>query len=167
MNIKQTSTHWLAGIIMMTACIPAMAAQEDNKVLHDSERMIDQCLKYASSQKYPPMSVAIIDASGTLVAFKRQDGASQATAEAALLKAKTSVRLGASTADLGPAIGGGAPTRDAFIVMQLTTIPGGVPITDEAGHVTGAVGVSGGAPEQDTKCSQLAVEAPAKKGKQP
>lgn len=160
-NLIGASALFCAGMMQP---VFANAQQGADKVLHEGERMIAQCLNYAASQKYPAMSVAVVDASGTLVAFKRQDDASPATADATLLKAKTALRLNAPTAELGPAIANDPSTRDAFLILQLTTLPGGMPVTDEAGRIVGAIGVSGGGADQDAECArQAAAPAPAKK----
>jgi len=136
----------------------ALVDQGGDQSLDNAERMIAQCLDYAVSQKYPALSVAVIDPSGALVAFKREDGASAASAEAALLKARTAMRLNVPTAVLAPAIASDMSTRDAFLIMQLTTLPGGIPISDEGAHASGAVGVSGGEADQDSECARRAVE---------
>lgn len=133
--------------------------------LKDGEGMIARCLDHAARLKYPPMSVGVIDASGTLVAFKRQDGATPATADAALLKARTSLRLNAPTSVLGPVAAGDASYRDAFLLMQMTTLAGGIPIANEDGLVVGAIGVSGGLSEQDAECAQKALETASAKKK--
>ena len=161
-QIKKALPMWFAGAAAVAVHGHAVAEPLGDKTLRDSERMIARCLDYAASNKLPAMSIGVIDASGTLVAFKRQDGASSATADAALLKARTALRLNAPTAVLGPAVAEDASTRDAFIVMQMTTIPGGVPIADPSadreGRAVGAVGVSGGAPEQDAACAEQALK---------
>ncbi len=144
---------------MTMAAMPAQATDKGgDSALRDAERMIARCLDYVASQKLTPFSAGVIDASGTLVAFKRQDGASPATADAALLKARTALRLNAPTAVLGEVAAADAPTRDAFLVMQMTTLPGGVPLSDDKGRVVGAVGVSGGSAEQDAECARRAAE---------
>lgn len=137
----------------------AMAPPVQATTLGDAERMIASCLDYAAGQKLTPLSVSVIDASGTLVAFKRQNGASTASAEVALLKARTATRLNAPTAVLGPVAASDAPTRDTFLILQMTTIAGGVPLTGADGRAIGAVGVSGAAPEQDAECARRAVES--------
>jgi glc operon protein GlcG len=149
----KAATALLAGVLAVAA--PAQAGADS---LRDADRMIARCLDHAASQKITPLSVAVIDASGTLVAFKRQDGASSATAEAAMLKARTALRLNAPTAVLAEVAAADAPTRDAFLIMQMTTLPGGVPLPGAAG----AVGVSGGSADQDTECARQAVEPPAR-----
>lgn len=156
MNTHSELMKTLAALIVGALCVAAPAQATS---LQDSERMLAACLDYATGQKYPPMSIGVIDASGTLVAFKRQDGASQATAEAALLKARTSMRLQAPTAVLGPLAASDARYRDSFIMMQMTTLAGGVPIADTGGRVVGAIGVSGGLAEQDVQCAEKALES--------
>ncbi|HEY0913452.1 MAG TPA: heme-binding protein [Solimonas sp.] len=159
---KKAATSLCAGMTMLA--MPAQAADKaGDSALRDAERMIARCLDYVASQKLTPFSVGVIDASGTLVAFKRQDGASPATAEAALLKARTALRLNAPTAVLGGVAAADAPTRDAFLIMQMTTLPGGVPLADDKGRVSGAVGVSGGSAEQDAECARRAAEPAAAK----
>lgn len=146
-----------AGVAMASA--PVGVAVHDGGALRDGERMIARCLEHAARQHYPPLSVAVIDAAGSLVAFRRQDGASPATADAALLKARTAARLQAPTSVLGEAVAADASTRDAFMIMQLTTLPGGAPVSDPGGQVRGAIGVSGSLNEQDAECARIAVDA--------
>lgn len=130
-----------------------------DSMLAAAERAISGCFTYAAANKMPPVSVVVVDASGALIASKRQDGAMPVSSDAALLKARTSVRTRAPTAVLSPIVQGDAGTRDAFITMQLTSIPGGVPFARGAETLAGAVGVSGGQPDQDAACAMSAVEA--------
>lgn len=157
------SKHVLTPLALALAlgATPAQAT-----TLADAGRMVEQCFAHATSQKYPPLSVAVIDQAGALVAFGRQDGASAASPEAALLKARTALKLNAPTDVLAPAVGGDQPTRDAFLLMNLTMLPGGLPIADGDGRLVGAIGVSGGTAEHDVGCGKRALEArPAPKKK--
>jgi glc operon protein GlcG len=129
-----------------------------DSMLGAAERMISSCIAYAAANKMPPVSVVVVDASGALIAAKRQDGAMPVSSDAALLKARTSIRTHAPTAVLSPIVQADAGTRDAFITMQLTAIPGGVPFARGAEAVAGAVGVSGGHPDQDAACAASAVD---------
>lgn len=119
--------------------------------------MANRCLEHSKVGGWPPFSIAIVDAGGALLVFTRQDGASAATADAAILKARTSVRSGAATGELA-AVSKDPPTRDLLILLQLTDDPGGVPLV-RLGNVLGAIGVSGGNAEQDTDCAKLAIAA--------
>lgn len=139
------------------AAVGQSAAAPADSMLSAAERMISSCFAYAAANKLPPLSVVIVDASGTLIAAKRQDGAMPVSTDAALLKARTSIRTRLPTAVLSPAVQGDAGTRDAFITMDLTAIPGGVPFA--RGAEQGAVGVSGAQPDQDAACATSAVGA--------
>jgi uncharacterized protein GlcG (DUF336 family) len=148
-----------AAAVALSLPVHAGKAPEPD-ALRDGERMIARCLEFAATQKLPALSVGVVDASGTLVAFTRQAGASTATADAAVLKARTAVRLNAPTALLAQAAAEDGPTRDTFVILQLTTVPGGVPFLEADGRVAGAIGVSGSAPDQDAACAGQAVEPP-------
>jgi glc operon protein GlcG len=153
--------------VLFAACVlcvgPSALGQSSpapsDSMLAAAERMISGCISFAAANKLPPVSVVVVDASGALIAAKRQDGAMPVSSEAALLKARTSVRTRAPTAVLTPIVQADAPTRDAFIAMQLTYIPGGVPFPRGTEQVAGAVGVSGAQPDQDAACATNAVNA--------
>jgi glc operon protein GlcG len=151
-------------VAAMLAILAPSARADANRsdALRDAEQKITRCLDYAGTQKFPPMSVAVIDSSGTLIAFRRQAGAAPVTADAALLKAKTALRLGVATDLLGD-VASDAQTRDAFVMLQLTTLPGGIPFASVDGKPVGAVGVSGGDAAQDTECAHRALMSVAGK----
>lgn len=130
-----------------------------DSMLGAAEQMIASCFAYATANKLPPLSVVVVDATGSLIASKRQDGAMPVSSDVALLKARTSLRTRAPTAVLAPIVQGDAGTRDAFITMDLTAIPGGMPFARGAEIVAGAVGVSGAQPDQDAACAMSAVAA--------
>jgi glc operon protein GlcG len=146
----------LAGLAI-TVSATAFPQSADDGTLASSERMIARCLDYAAREKLTPLSVGVIDASGALIAFQRQDGANAVTAEAALLKARTALRLNVSTDVLAPALAADASARDAFLLMQLTTLPGGAPFADAQGRPAGAIGVSGALPAHDAECARRAI----------
>lgn len=139
-----------AGVAVPDAAAPPLGQDA-------AQRMAMQCLERSKSKGWPPFSIAIVDSSGALVLFHREDGAGAVTADAAILKARTSARAGIATRDMG-AMSGDQPTRDLFILLQLTDDPGGVPVL-RSGRVVGAVGVSGGSAEQDTGCAKFMVDA--------
>jgi uncharacterized protein GlcG (DUF336 family) len=122
-----------------------------------AQRMAQQCVERSGSNGWPPFSIAIVDSGGALILFSREDGAAAVTAEVAVLKARTSARAGMASHDLA-AMSQDQPTRDLFILLQLTDDPGGVPLL-RSGRVVGAVGVSGGSADQDTGCAHSIVDA--------
>jgi len=105
------------------------------------------------------VSVAVVDAGGNLVAFGRMDGAEIAGPTLAVDKAYTSVSNRISTQELsvlaapgGPLFGLHANGAGRFVIFG-----GGIPVEDESGAVVGAIGVSGGAVEEDVAAATAGV----------
>jgi len=121
--------------------------------------MIASCESFAAHNKLTPLSIAVVDESGTLVAFTRQKGASPVTAEVAVMKAKSAARVGAPTAVLAEVAATDQAARDTYSLLQLVAMPGAWPFADGDGAVRGAIGVSGALAKDDSACAQHAVEA--------
>lgn len=107
------------------------------------------------------VTVAVVDAGGHLVALGRMDGASPVSAQIAESKAVGAAmfqRDGGGLAQM-------AQDRPAFFsavgrMVRLPLIPGlGSALIKRDGHVLGAVGVSGGRPEQDVECAEAGLGA--------
>ncbi|WP_371795776.1 heme-binding protein [Streptomyces sp. NBC_01718] len=105
-------------------------------------------------------AVSVLDAGGHLLAFRRDDRAVLIAGETSTRKAFTALQLGAPTADLVDAVqpGGLFHTLPTALDRPLLFIAGGVPVFRD-GRLIGAVGVGGGAPEQDHGFATAAVEA--------
>ncbi|MEW2273129.1 heme-binding protein [Streptomyces sp. SID685] len=106
------------------------------------------------------VSVTVLDAGGHLLAFHRDDRAVLISGETSTRKAYTALQLNAPTADLVDAVqpGGLFHTLPTALDRPLLFIAGGVPVHRE-GRLIGAVGVGGGAPEQDHGFATAAVQA--------
>jgi glc operon protein GlcG len=122
-----------------------------------AESMAQRCLNESKGKSWPAFTVAVVDAGGALILLRRQDAAAPVTAEVAALKAKSAVRTGAPTQTLEK-MGEDPPTRDLFLLLQLTDDPGGLPVRI-SGRLVGAIGVSGGTAEQDIGCAAAAAGA--------
>lgn len=102
--------------------------------------------------------VAVLDAGANLVAFQRMDGAWLASNDLAVTKARTSVMFETPSEALNTPLQLDAPvphfdhTNGGLLLMG-----GGLPVTDDAGNLLGAVGVSGGTPDQDAEIARAAV----------
>ncbi|MEV7200012.1 GlcG/HbpS family heme-binding protein [Streptomyces griseoluteus] len=96
------------------------------------------------------VSVTVLDAGGHLLAFRRDDRAVLISGETSTRKAYTALQLNAPTADLVDAVqpGGLFHTLPTALDRPLLFIAGGVPVHRD-GRLIGAIGVGGGAPEQD------------------
>ena len=107
-----------------------------------------------------PQNIAVVDAGGNLVSHIRMDGAWIGSVDIAINKAFTARAFDLPTADLaadsqpGGQFYGIAETNKGRVVI----FAGGIPLK-RGGKVVGAVGVSGGDGEQDTKVAEAAAAA--------
>lgn len=99
-----------------------------------------------------PLSVVVLDAGGHVLAFQRQDGASNMRFDIARGKAWGALALGVSSR----AIGAMAAERPSFVASLghvatsgLIPVAGGVLIAGEGGSVIGAVGATGDTSDND------------------
>jgi glc operon protein GlcG len=104
-------------------------------------------------------SIAVVDASGALIAFQRADGAAQTTIEAAIRKARTAVHLGAPTKVFEDLLHGGTTSLLAFEFV--TPSQGGVPLII-GGVVVGAIAGSGASGAEDEMVAAAGAAALAK-----
>jgi glc operon protein GlcG len=97
------------------------------------------------------VSIAVVDAGGHLLSLDRCDGASPASAETAMAKARMAALNGKATAPQEQAINNERPAlaQLAGIFGQpAVAMAGGIPLLHN-GHCLGAIGVSGMTPEID------------------
>ncbi len=113
-----------------------------------------------AQQMGQPMNIAVMDAGRNLVAFHRMDGAWVASIDIAIDKAFTSAGRGLTTREIGEMAQPGQPlfgintTNGGRIII----FAGGVPLMRD-GEVVGAVGVSGGTPDEDHEVAEAGVAA--------
>ncbi|MEU4352970.1 GlcG/HbpS family heme-binding protein [Streptomyces virginiae] len=106
------------------------------------------------------VSVTVLDAGGHLLAFRRDDRAVLISGETSTRKAYTALQLDAPTADLLDAVRPEGPfhTLPTALDRPLLFIAGGLPVHRD-GRLIGAVGVGGGAPDQDHAFASAALDA--------
>lgn len=114
----------------------------------------------ARKQNFKPVTVAILDAGGHLVALAREDGSSNLRPRIAIAKASGALALGISSR----AIGEMAQDRPTFIgaAASLATdgmIPaaGGLLARNAEGRIIGAIGVTGDTSDNDEQCAQAGL----------
>jgi uncharacterized protein GlcG (DUF336 family) len=107
-----------------------------------------------------PMNVAVVDEGANLVAFVRMDGAWLGSIEIAQNKAYTARAFDMTTKELAKISQPGDPAYGiaSSTEHKIAIFPGGVPLTAE-GKVVGAVGVSGGKPDQDHAVAEAGAGA--------
>lgn len=120
--------------------------------LDDARRVVDQALAEAA-QRGVGVAVAVVDDAGILVALGRSDEARLHTPEVAWRKARTAAILRTETAKLQAQIAG-----DPALITFPDRLPvaGGIPILHE-GAVVGAVGCSGGLPDEDVAICEAGI----------
>ncbi|MFF2014255.1 heme-binding protein [Streptomyces sp. NPDC058195] len=105
------------------------------------------------------VSVTVLDAGGHLLAFRRDDRAVLISGETSTRKAYTALQLDAPTADLVDLVKPEGPFHSLPTALDkpLLFIAGGLPVHRD-GRLIGAIGVGGGAPEQDHGFALASVE---------
>jgi uncharacterized protein GlcG (DUF336 family) len=129
--------------------------------LSQAVTIVDAALAAARERGFAPLAVAVLDAGGHLVAFKREDGAGFARFDIAFGKAWGSLGMGFGTRELYE-----RSTRFPTFVATLASVtdgrmvpsPGGVLIL-KGDEVVGAVGISGDVGDNDELCAIAGIEA--------
>ena len=106
-----------------------------------------------------PVAISVVDAAGALKAFLAMDGVPPVALGWATDKAITAASFRAPTHALAYGLAE-APATLASVMAQphATVAPAGFPLLVD-GVVVGAVGASGGTPEQDRAVAETGVEA--------
>lgn len=111
---------------------------------------------------FAPLTAAVLDAGGHVVALLRADGASLLRPEIATGKAWGALGMGFGGRELAQR----AAKMPAFFNAlsdlsggRMVPVPGGVLIRDAAGSLLGAVGVTGDSSDNDEICAVAAVRA--------
>jgi len=130
--------------------------------LAQASTIVDVALKTGRDKKFQPLSVAVLDPGGHLVAFKREDKSGILRFDIAFGKAWGALGMGLGSRTLA---GRAAKTPQFFTMLaavsggRMVTNPGGVLIRDADGDIIGAVGISGDTADNDETCAIAGVEA--------
>lgn len=129
--------------------------------LAKASEIIDTALAEARQRQFAPLAVAVLDAGGHLVAFKREDGAGIVRFDIAFGKAWGSLGMGFGSRELtqrtakNPAFFSTLATASAG---RLVPSPGGVLILDDNRQIIGAIGISGDIGDNDEACALIGIE---------
>ncbi|WP_428512696.1 GlcG/HbpS family heme-binding protein [Roseovarius sp.] len=123
--------------------------------------LIASALEYRHAHDMKPLTIAVIDAGGHLVALQREDGTSNLRPEIAQGKAKGAVAMGLGSRALYTRAQEQPFFIDAMNALnrgQLVPVPGGVLIyRDET--LIGAIGITGDSSDNDEACAVSALNA--------
>jgi uncharacterized protein GlcG (DUF336 family) len=130
--------------------------------LERATSIVDRALAEARRLGLAPLGVAVLDAGGHLLVFKREDRAGILRFDIAHAKAWGALGMGFGTRELAQ-----RAARSPAFVAALTAVsggrvapsPGGVLIADAGGDILGAVGISGDTGEHDEACAIAGIEA--------
>ena len=129
--------------------------------LDTARTIIAAALAKGAELKLKPLTVAVLDAGGALVALERQDGASRMRPDIAIGKANGAVQMGMGSRALWKR----AEEQPYFIQSMnalaggsLVPVPGGVLIRRD-GAVIGAVGITGDTSDNDETAAVAGIEA--------
>lgn len=124
-------------------------------------RIADAALAAGREHKFMPLSVAVLDAGGHLVAFKREDGSGILRFDIAFGKAWGALGMGFGSRELFNRTQANPTFMAALSTVsggRLVPVPSGVLILAE-GRMIGAVGISGDNSDNDETCALAGIAA--------
>lgn len=130
--------------------------------LEQAALIVDQALEQGRARKFKPLTVAVLDAGGHLVAFKREDGSSILRPDIASGKAWAALGMGFGGRELARRAGSQPTFFSALLSVsggRMVPAIGGVLIRATDGAIIGAVGISGDTGENDEVCAMHGIEA--------
>jgi uncharacterized protein GlcG (DUF336 family) len=123
--------------------------------------IVDGALERGRAMDLKPLTVAVLDAGGHLVAFKREDGSGILRPQIAIGKAWGVLGMGSGGRDLARR----AESHPTFFAAlsaasagRIFPVPGGVLIRDQRKEIIGSVGISGDMPQNDETCAVAGIE---------
>lgn len=109
-----------------------------------------------------PLTVAVLDAGGHLVAFKREDGSGILRPDIAIGKAWGALGMGMSSRTIRDRLQERTTFQSALAAAsggRFVPVPGGVLVLDASSDVVGAVGISGDSSDKDEYCAIEGIRA--------
>ena len=125
--------------------------------LAEAEKAIEAMKKEAATGR--PMSMAVMDPFGNLIAFTRMDGAGPLTARMAMNKAYTSAWFGRDTRAFKDWLNEAGKDIVWYDDHRLTGVHGGVAIRTSDGIPVGAIGTSGRHQDEDEAIALVGLKA--------
>lgn len=130
--------------------------------LAQASTIVDAALTKGRATNCAPLTVAVLDLGGHLVAFKREDRSGILRFDIAFGKAWGALGMGFGSRTLAERA---ANTPQFFTMLaaasggRIVSNPGGVLIRNGAGDIIGAVGISGDTSDKDEECAVAGIVA--------
>ena len=130
--------------------------------LETANTIVTAALQKAREMNTSPLAVVVLDETGQLKSFQREDETSLMRADVAIGKAWGALGMGRSSRVLGNLAAQRPYFVQALTVVaqgRLVPVPGGVLIQDASKSIIGAVGISGDTSDIDEECAVAGIEA--------
>jgi uncharacterized protein GlcG (DUF336 family) len=124
--------------------------------------IIDAALQRGAEIDCAPLTVAVLDTGGHLVALKRQDGSGILRPQIAFGKAWGVLGMGFGGRELARRAGdmpGFFTALASASEGRMVPLPGGVLVKDQDGRIIGAVGITGDTSDRDEDCAVAGITA--------
>ncbi len=125
-------------------------------------QITDEALRLRQAHGLLPLAVAVLDAGGQTVSFRREDGCGVLRHDIALGKAWGALGMGMATRQIRDRLANRPSFQAALAVAsdgRFIPTPGGVLIVNAQGQAIGAVDISGDVSDKDEFCAIEGIRA--------
>jgi uncharacterized protein GlcG (DUF336 family) len=130
--------------------------------LDQAQIIVNAALEHGTEQGFNPLTVAVLDPGGALVALGRQDGSGNLRPDLAVAKAFGVLGLGMTNRAIAARAADSPEFFTSVAVLaggKILSVPGGVFVRDAEGRLLGAVGVTGDASLNDEAAAVAGIAA--------
>jgi len=147
----------LAGFALMAGTLSQAQLADKKALTLQIAKQVVAAAEQAAIANHNHMFILIVDDGGNLMDMERMDDAQLGSFNVALAKARSAVFFKRPTKMFEDAVikNGYTPILK---LPEAMPIEGGIPLLVD-GHILGAIGVSGGTPQEDGKAAQAGVDA--------
>ena len=147
----------LAGFAMMAGGLSQAQLADKKALTLQIAKQVVAAAEQAAVANHNHMFILIVDDGGNLMDMERMDEAQLGSFNVALAKARSAVFFKRPTKMFEDAVikNGYTPILK---LPEAMPIEGGIPLLVD-GHILGAIGVSGGTPQEDGKAAQAGADA--------
>jgi len=127
-----------------------------------ADKIVHTAISYGRAQSFMPLTIAVLDAGGHLVAFLREDGSGILRPDVAIGKAWGAIGMGINSRMIRDRLADRPSFQNALAAVsggKFVPVPGGVLIRDDTGAVIGGVGVSGDTSDKDEACAIAGIKS--------
>jgi len=130
--------------------------------LNIANQIIDKAINIRQTHNLLPLTVAVLDSGGNIIAIKREDGCGILRADIAIGKAWGALGMGISSRTIRNRLADRPAFQSALSAVsqgRFVPVPGGVLIANNEQDVIGAIGISGDASDKDEFTAITAVQS--------